>query len=408
MLNPLQILWINNHLYSTALCCVKCSIVACYLRVFPNQTLFRRIIWGNTFVIVALWICSIFVGIFQCNPPQAAWEVTFKGAHCIAIVNYYYPASSVNIVTDLMLCIAPLPILWKLRVSKVERIFVIVLFCFGFFATAASIARLVTLTQYVIGGEDFTRYTSPTLVWSGVEIGVAIVCATVPALRPILGRLNPRRSHHFSFRSWKLASRSSKTRTSGTSRTAVSQPGLEMVNARGKFVSGGSADPVHHPALRVGVTDTHFFPEDDVEACPSELSAPYEPKADDGAQTVSPLRTPGAAYTRAPSRAGSSTPADRAKALPPLPADPATGAPARRRLLPPTSPRLSYPQTRAASRTSFYHRASESLGLPTEEARRAGDAAGGAAEDPEKKELGLMTKIYEGSTSSGETFLVDR
>ena len=381
---------------------MKCSIVACYFRVFPHQRLFRKTIWANTGVILALWVCSIFVGIFQCNPPQAAWEVTFKGAHCIAIVNYYYPANSVNIVTDLVLCIAPLPILWKLRVSKVERIFVVVLFCFGFFATAASIARLVTLTRYVIGGEDFTRYTSPTLIWSGVEIGVAIVCATVPALRPILGRLNPRRSHQFSFRSWKIKTISSKTRTSATSRTAVSQPGFEMVYPKGNFISGGSADPANHPALRPDVTATRFSAEQDIEACPSELSAPYAQKSGDDTRAVSPLRTPGAAHPRAQSFSRPQAYHDREKILPaPLPAD---WEKPELRHLQPTSPRLSHPQTRVASRTSFYHRASESLGLGEEDKeRRDGNGA-----DPEKKDLGMMTRIYEGSTSSGETFLIDR
>ena len=230
----MQVLWINNLLYSTALMCVKLSIVACYLRVFPNKRIFRKIIWANAVVIIALWICSIFVGIFQCNPPQAAWEVTFQGAHCIAIVNFYYPANSVNIVSDLVLCIAPLRIIWKLRVSKLERVFVIALFGFGFFATAASIARLVTLTRYILGGVDFPRYTSPTLIWSGVEIGVAIICASVTSLRPLLSRLAPRRSFVLTL-SWKLSNpswKSSKAYTSATSATMYSQHGLDPVSAK--------------------------------------------------------------------------------------------------------------------------------------------------------------------------------
>ena len=387
---------------------VKCSIAACYLRVFPGQVLFQRVIWAATGVILALWIASIFVGVFQCIPPSAAWDVTFRGAHCFPIVDFYYPANSVNIVTDLVLCIAPLPILWKLRVSRLERIVVIILFCFGFFATAASIARLVTLTQYILGGVDFTRYTSPTLIWSGVEIGVGIICATVPALRPILRRIIPRGSRSFSF-SWKLSWISSKTRTSATSRTAYSGKGFEMLNHKSTDASGhagGNHAPAPPPPT---ITVSRFSTELQDLALGEDVAPEPKTKTPEPEKRTSLVRPPGAPQGgRVPSFSRPLNAPDVQWRPPPqwdVEQAPEHSGP----LLYPLAPRLQEPQTRLASRTSFYDSASESLGLKDEIAPTKSAQMGEPSDaSKEKKDENHLTRIYEGSSSSGETFVIER
>ena len=178
-------LWICNILYATALVSVKCSIIACLLRVFPNA-LFRKTMMGTALVTIAIFICSIFVGVFQCNPVFAAWQFTFQGARCISIVHFYYPASTINMLTDLILCSAPLPLLWKLQMPRSEKLGVCTLFGLGFFASAASAARIASLPRMT--GVDFSSITTQTLAWSGIEIGVGIFCAAVPALRPLFTR----------------------------------------------------------------------------------------------------------------------------------------------------------------------------------------------------------------------------
>ena len=327
-------------------------------------------------------------------------------------------------MTDLVLCSAPLPILWKLRVSKLERIVVLVLFGFGFFATAASIARLVTVTQYVIGGVDFTRYTSPTLIWSGVEIGVGIICATVPALRPILKNLIPSGSYSFSF-SWKLKYISSRTHnTSATSRTVRSSKGFEMLSPRS--VGGTARDPSAAPApaapgARPAITVTRIS--DELEqmglgrsAAPTPLPTP-EPQ---GPASESQSPTPGSQPT-APIPARTLTPHDRVRSFSrPLNAPDVQWRPPAQwdveqapegssgPLLYPLAPQIREPQTRLASRTSFYDSASESLGLKDDAATIESKGGSTSGEKGDKKELGLMTKIYEGSSSSDDTFIHHR
>lgn len=129
--NPSQSLIACQVLYAIAVTLTKISIIASYLRVFPTRTL-HRFMYITAGVIVGLWVCSTLVTIFQCSPVRAAWDFTLQDRKCIPIVDFFYAAASVNIATDLMLCIAPLPLCWKLRIGTNERIILCLLFAVGF------------------------------------------------------------------------------------------------------------------------------------------------------------------------------------------------------------------------------------------------------------------------------------
>ena len=118
--------------YATSISLAKLSIMACYLRVFSQNGILCKIMLANGAVVVALFICSVLVTVFQCNPVQAAWDFQIQGAHCISIVDYFYVAATINGVTDLVLCFAPLPLVYKLKISMKEKVVVSLLFGLGF------------------------------------------------------------------------------------------------------------------------------------------------------------------------------------------------------------------------------------------------------------------------------------
>lgn len=80
------------------------------------------------FVVGGLWICGIFVTLFQCDPVDQAWKID-PNRKCINYVNYLYASSAVNVFTDIVLCILPIPHLWKLSESspKTSLNFVLIL-----------------------------------------------------------------------------------------------------------------------------------------------------------------------------------------------------------------------------------------------------------------------------------------
>jgi hypothetical protein len=114
--------------YSTSITFTKLSIVATYIRIFPNGGL-RYSIYAVGLVVIIFWITSVFAIIFTCVPIEAAWDYSIKDSKCIHILDYFYTAAAVNIATDLLLCFLPLPTIWRLHMPKAQR--VVVCFIFG-------------------------------------------------------------------------------------------------------------------------------------------------------------------------------------------------------------------------------------------------------------------------------------
>ncbi|KAH6671991.1 hypothetical protein B0J14DRAFT_669496 [Halenospora varia] len=181
--------------YSTSITFTKLSIMATYIRIFPNGLL-RYSIYVIGFVVVVFWITSIFAIIFTCVPVQAAWDYTITNARCIHIVDYFYTSAGVNIATDLLLCFLPLPTIWSLQMPKAQRVVVCFLFAMGSFACVASMLRLSQL--YHLTSIDVPYQTIGSLNWSVIEVGTAIVCTSVASLRPLAARYLPSIFSHFS------------------------------------------------------------------------------------------------------------------------------------------------------------------------------------------------------------------
>lgn len=106
-------------LYALAIALTKIAIISSYLRFIQDRS-FRIFMYSTLFVTVGLLVCGIFVTIFQCNPVSGAWEFDAKGS-CINYVDYLYASAAVNVFTDIVLCVLPIPHLWKLSKSRPHK-----------------------------------------------------------------------------------------------------------------------------------------------------------------------------------------------------------------------------------------------------------------------------------------------
>ncbi|KAH9203692.1 hypothetical protein DL95DRAFT_472154 [Leptodontidium sp. 2 PMI_412] len=167
--------------YSTAIAFTKFSIVATYIRIFPEGRL-RKITLGIGVLVLGFWLSSVFAIVFSCIPVQAAWDENVKG-HCYPIVNFFYAFSAFNITTDVLLCFLPIPTLWALRIPRWQRVVSWCLLSMGTFACVASILRLSYLPS---GGEyDISYQAVSSLNWLVAEVDTGILCASLSALRPL-------------------------------------------------------------------------------------------------------------------------------------------------------------------------------------------------------------------------------
>jgi len=118
--NSLQYLFVCQILYAFAIALTKLAIITSYLRLIQTPT-FRLVMYITLFVTAGLWICGVFVSIFQCRPISGAWDYTAQQS-CIDYVSFLYASSSVNVLTDIVLCALPVPHLWRLSKSFAAKI----------------------------------------------------------------------------------------------------------------------------------------------------------------------------------------------------------------------------------------------------------------------------------------------
>ncbi|KAF1353932.1 major facilitator superfamily domain-containing protein [Delphinella strobiligena] len=207
--------YVFSVLYNPTLMAEKTSILVFYLSLSKTNKTFRWATIATLFVVNAAGLALTIVTIVQCNPVSATFTYpTPDTAHCTDIVTIYLASAPVNIITDLAILFLPMPILTSMRLPKKQKIILVVTFGFGVFVAvvdiirianlqAASTYRLKEITHDVAEGNmnsvdatDFSWYSSFSFMWSAIEVNLGIMCACVPALKPLVSRYMPKLLRH--------------------------------------------------------------------------------------------------------------------------------------------------------------------------------------------------------------------
>ncbi|KAI9367089.1 hypothetical protein BJX61DRAFT_538346 [Aspergillus egyptiacus] len=176
---PLQFTWVLS------LSCTKISILLLYLRIFPVRWLVRSA-WATIGVIVAWAIATILAGCLICRPFAYNWDKTIPGATCGDQVASFTATGVINLVTDVIVLVLPMPSLSKLQMAMYKKVTLIAVFGLGLVTCIISALRISVLST--MDFNDIT-YTIPRAnIFSGIEPCLAVILASVPMMRPLLGR----------------------------------------------------------------------------------------------------------------------------------------------------------------------------------------------------------------------------
>ncbi|KAK5652229.1 hypothetical protein OQA88_10726 [Cercophora sp. LCS_1] len=195
--------WYTFLFYTMSLAFTKLSILVLYTRILVHGPL--RI--ANLVVLAIVTACNIWVFIsicIQCIPLQAVWDPTVKG-WCLGLAGAL-GNSILHIVTDFMIFVLPLPALINLKIHRKQKIGLIVIFCLGFVYAILQLLTSIGLTFSrvcffsiiritVIRSLDFSDVTysfSTVALLGAVEINLAIICACLTTLKPLVARFFPR------------------------------------------------------------------------------------------------------------------------------------------------------------------------------------------------------------------------
>ncbi|KAI5776494.1 hypothetical protein EDC01DRAFT_682529 [Geopyxis carbonaria] len=176
--------WLTNVLYPSSLCFSKLSILFILLRLSPTAR-FRSTVNGFIVLVGALTISHTVTMLLLCVPTKTIWSREVQPIHCINRMPFYITMGALNIGTDVALVGLPLPVLLRVQLPMLQKGVLLLLFSAGAVGCVASGARLTTL-RAVTRSEDPPWAMAPYSAWTAVEAALAVICACVPTLRPLM------------------------------------------------------------------------------------------------------------------------------------------------------------------------------------------------------------------------------
>lgn len=104
---------------------VKLSLLWFYLRL-DQRGFMKWAVYTLSFVVLGLSISSFLILTFSCFPPAKFWDLTgtLEG-HCMSPNSQqaFYEANGIlTIVTDVLIYLTPIPMLWRVQINKVIRV----------------------------------------------------------------------------------------------------------------------------------------------------------------------------------------------------------------------------------------------------------------------------------------------
>ncbi|KAL8951208.1 MAG: hypothetical protein Q9222_002811 [Ikaeria aurantiellina] len=169
-------------LYITSLAATKISILLLYRRIFPNRG-FHFVLWGVGIFVSAFTVANVLFVSFACRPVSGGWNPLIK-AKCIDSNAAILAVAILTTLTDFVILGLPLPLVWRLQLPTIRKYQLTVVFLLGTFASAVSIYRSTVISD--VSKNDLSYDSTARSIWSGVEICMAIICANLATLRPIL------------------------------------------------------------------------------------------------------------------------------------------------------------------------------------------------------------------------------
>ena len=125
-----KILYIFEIFYPPSVAITKLSILLFYARIFPTRNFTRVLYAVGSFTLV--WCVSTqFVAIFQCHPIHSFWTRFSGDSKCIDLKAFFIGQAVPNIITDLVILVLPLPLIWRLQLPVSQKLMLTGCFTFG-------------------------------------------------------------------------------------------------------------------------------------------------------------------------------------------------------------------------------------------------------------------------------------
>ncbi|KAK2041521.1 integral membrane protein [Colletotrichum somersetense] len=147
-------------LYVVIIILVKAAIVAFFARIFPRRK-FQIAVYIVLAVLITHGLLFVLLIMFECTPVAAIWDRTLE-RKCIDINAVTLASAILSIIEDFVILAMPISELKRLQLTRKKK----------------------TAYMYHLNGERVDLVN-----WSVAEISCALLCGSLPALRPLFMKI---------------------------------------------------------------------------------------------------------------------------------------------------------------------------------------------------------------------------
>ncbi|KAH9215114.1 hypothetical protein DL95DRAFT_446050 [Leptodontidium sp. 2 PMI_412] len=163
-------LWVAIVAYNLALTCIKISIILQYLRIFVGRSI-RFWCWASIVLVTLYGLETFILAFVGCIPIHSFWT---GGGKCINMKFIWFFNAALNILTDIIILVLPMPVLSSLRLPTKQKIGLMFVFALGGFTCLTSVLRLHSL--YIAANtKDLAWDNVSTAIWSSIEVTTGII-----------------------------------------------------------------------------------------------------------------------------------------------------------------------------------------------------------------------------------------
>lgn len=179
-------LYVARIHYGVAICMAKLAILCLYRRIFSGhpRSPFNLAVVMLSVLLVFYYVATVIAKIWECTPRSRAWDQSIPG-HCIDVLMLVNVDGIFNAVTDFIMVIMPLQVVWNLNMKVTKKVYVVLAFTFGMCAPAFSlVGSVVRLRGHK--NPDKTWVQPQIIMWALAEITTGVLCVSFPELGLLL------------------------------------------------------------------------------------------------------------------------------------------------------------------------------------------------------------------------------
>ncbi|CAM1501409.1 Fc.00g105710.m01.CDS01 [Cosmosporella sp. VM-42] len=161
----------GRPIYQLGISFFKIALLISYLQLIrgTDHRVYRIVIWVTIAgVFLAHLGCTLSL-IFACSPVSRSWNPLEDGT-CLPPGPSFTAYAVLTIISDVVVALLPLPVLWKLEIRLGKKLGLIAIFALGLFTTICSILRYMQIDRIQTGDGNSTML----VLWGTIEFNVGV------------------------------------------------------------------------------------------------------------------------------------------------------------------------------------------------------------------------------------------